>query len=113
MINRNYIKIREWERGTGETLACGTGCCATAVACILNGYTEDEVTVHVLGGDIRVFWNREENVVYIDGLMTHDFYATLTDKKIIVEKYKIKNSSDYFKIIEELEKRGIQYYVYA
>ena len=58
-------------------------------------------------------YSQEENVVYIDGLMTHDFYATLTDKKIIVEKYKIKNSSDYFKIIEELEKRGIQYYVYA
>ena len=67
VLDRNNVQMRVWERGTGETLACGTGCCATAVACILNGFTEDEVTVHVLGGKIKIFWNREENVVYMTG----------------------------------------------
>ena len=67
ILDRQNVQMRVWERGTGETLACGTGCCATAVACILNGFTEDEITVHVLGGDIKIFWDREENVVYMTG----------------------------------------------
>ena len=67
VLDRKNVEMRVWERGTGETLACGTGCCATAVACILNGLTEDEVTVHVLGGKISVFWDRQENLVYMTG----------------------------------------------
>lgn len=55
------------ERGSGETLACGTGACAVAVACILNGYTEDRVTVKLLGGDLDIYWDREENLVYMTG----------------------------------------------
>ena len=67
VLDRSNVEMRVWERGTGETLACGTGCCATAVACILNGLTEDEVTVHVLGGEIKIFWDRKENLVYMTG----------------------------------------------
>ena len=67
VLDRKNVQMRVWERGTGETLACGTGCCATAVACILNGHTEDEVTVHVLGGKIKVFWDRESNLIYMTG----------------------------------------------
>ena len=67
VLDRNNVQMRVWERGTGETLACGTGCCATAVACILNGFTEDEVTVHVLGGKTKIFWDRESNLVYMTG----------------------------------------------
>lgn len=67
VLDRNNVQMRVWERGTGETLACGTGCCATAVACILNGHTEEEVTVHVLGGKIKIFWDRESNLVYMTG----------------------------------------------
>ncbi len=67
VLDRQNVQMRVWERGTGETLACGTGCCATVVACILNGLTEDEVTVHVLGGNIKVFWDRKENLVYMTG----------------------------------------------
>jgi diaminopimelate epimerase len=67
VIDRKTVEMRVWERGSGETLACGTGCCATAVACILNGLTEDEVTVHVLGGKIKIFWDRESNLVYMTG----------------------------------------------
>lgn len=67
IINRKEVKMRVWERGTGETLACGTGACAVTVACILNGLTEDEITVHLLGGDLRVKWDQDENVVYMTG----------------------------------------------
>lgn len=67
VLDRKNVEMRVWERGTGETLACGTGCCATAVACILNGLTEEEVTVHVLGGKIRVFWDRKENRIIMTG----------------------------------------------
>lgn len=67
VIDRTHAKMRVWERGTGETLACGTGTCATAVACILNGRTDDEVTITLLGGDLIIRWDREENVVYMTG----------------------------------------------
>jgi diaminopimelate epimerase len=67
VLDRQNVRMRVWERGTGETLACGTGCCATAVACILNGLTEKEITVHVLGGKIRVFWDQEADLVYMTG----------------------------------------------
>ncbi|GFH94659.1 diaminopimelate epimerase [Lachnospiraceae bacterium] len=67
VVDRRHVKMRVWERGTGETLACGTGCCATAVACVLNGLTDNNVTVGVLGGEIQVTWDREENLVYMTG----------------------------------------------
>ena len=59
--------MRVWERGSGETLACGTGACAVAVACALNGYTEDEVTVRLLGGDLHIKWDQEKDTVYMTG----------------------------------------------
>ena len=67
LVSPTYAKMRVWERGTGETLACGTGTCATVVACILNGKTEDEVTVKLLGGELIIRWDREENIVYMTG----------------------------------------------
>ncbi len=67
VIDRKTVEMRVWERGSGETLACGTGACAVAVASILNGYTEDEVTVRLLGGDLKIFWDRKENLVYMTG----------------------------------------------
>ncbi|MBO7335333.1 MAG: diaminopimelate epimerase, partial [Lachnospiraceae bacterium] len=73
VLDRQNVRMRVWERGTGETLACGTGCCATAVACVLNGLTDDEITVHVLGGDIRVKWDRENDRVYMTGPATTVF----------------------------------------
>lgn len=67
VIDRKTLEMRVWERGSGETLACGTGACAVAVASVLNGYTEDEVTVRLLGGDLKIFWDRAENLVYMTG----------------------------------------------
>lgn len=67
VLDRNTVQMRVWERGTGETLACGTGACATAVACILNGLTEEEVTVKLLGGELKIRWDRKENTVYMTG----------------------------------------------
>lgn len=67
VLDRNTVEMRVWERGTGETLACGTGCCAIAVACCLNGLTDNRVTVKVLGGELLCEWDREENLVYMTG----------------------------------------------
>ena len=67
VIDRNTVEMRVWERGSGETLACGTGACAVAVASILNGLTEDKVTVRLLGGDLQIEWDRAENKVYMTG----------------------------------------------
>lgn len=67
VLDDHTVEMRVWERGSGETMACGTGACAVAVASILNGYTKDEVTVKLLGGDLRIFWDREANLVYMTG----------------------------------------------
>lgn len=73
ILDRKNVRMRVWERGTGETLCCGTGCCATTVACILNGYTDNEITVHVPGGKIDVLWNKEDNHIYMTGPATTVF----------------------------------------
>lgn len=67
IIDRQTVEMRVWERGSGETLACGTGACAAAVASILNGFTEDKVTVKLLGGDLFIEWDKETNHVYMTG----------------------------------------------
>lgn len=67
VIDDSHVKMRVWERGTGETLACGTGCCATVVACVLNHLTGEHVTVQVLGGEIEIYWDQKENLVYMTG----------------------------------------------
>lgn len=67
VLDEKTLNMRVWERGSGETLACGTGTCATVVASCLNGHTGDDVTVHLLGGDLHIRWDREENLVYMTG----------------------------------------------
>lgn len=67
VLDRHTAEMRVWERGSGETLACGTGACAVAVACVLNGLTEEEVTVKLLGGELQIRWDREKDRVYMTG----------------------------------------------
>ncbi len=67
IIDKNTVKMRVWERGSGETFACGTGACASVVASVLNGLTENKVTVKLLGGDLEIEYNQDENTVYMTG----------------------------------------------
>ncbi|MGN1188095.1 MAG: diaminopimelate epimerase [Lachnospiraceae bacterium] len=67
VADRKNLYMRVWERGTGETLACGTGACASAVATMLNGLCDRAVTVHLLGGDLQIEWDASDNVVYMTG----------------------------------------------
>ena len=75
VIDHHTLQMRVWERGSGETLACGTGACAVAVASVLNGHVDGNspVTVKLLGGDLQIFWNRQENLVYMTGPATTVF----------------------------------------
>lgn len=67
VIDRNRIKMRVWERGSGETLACGTGACASVVASVVNGFTDNEVKVSLLGGDLHIKYDKDKNMVYMTG----------------------------------------------
>ena len=67
IVDEENVKMRVWERGAGETLACGTGACATVVACYLNGYTKRNVNIELLGGKLFIEWNKENNHVYMTG----------------------------------------------
>lgn len=67
IVDRQTLNMRVWERGAGETLACGTGACAAAVAAILNGYCDRKMTIHLLGGDLEIEWNQKNNHVYMTG----------------------------------------------
>lgn len=78
IIDRNNIEMRVYERGAGETLACGTGACATAVSAILNGYCNNKVTVHLLGGDLLIEWSGNENdSVIMTGPAEYAFTGTV------------------------------------
>lgn len=78
VIDRENIEMRVYERGTGETLACGTGACATAVSAILNDYCDNKVTVHLLGGDLLIEWSGNENdSVIMTGPAEYAFTGTV------------------------------------
>ncbi len=77
IVDRNNVKMRVWERGAGETLACGTGACATAVACCLNDLTDRDLNVELLGGTLKIEWNNEDNHVYMTGPAVTVFEGTL------------------------------------
>lgn len=73
VIDRKHVEMRVWERGSGETQACGTGACACAMASILNGYTDNEVTVSLLGGDLIIRYDEDSNTIFMTGPATEVF----------------------------------------
>jgi diaminopimelate epimerase len=73
--SRTEASMRVWERGSGETWACGTGTCATVMACILNGYTDNRVLVHLLGGDLTIEYDEKTNHIYMTGPATEVFHG--------------------------------------
>ena len=77
VISKDKLKMRVWERGSGETMACGTGACATVVAGILNGHSARKTTVELLGGDLQIEWNEADNHVYLTGGATTVFEGSL------------------------------------
>ncbi len=73
VLTRSEANMRVWERGSAETWACGTGTCATVMACILNDKTDDKVLVHLRGGDLTIEYDRETNHVFMTGPATEVF----------------------------------------
>lgn len=67
VLSREEVSMRVWERGSGETLACGTGACASVMACILNGKTGNRVRIHLLGGDLFIEYDEETNHIFMTG----------------------------------------------
>lgn len=75
VLGRDLIQMRVWERGSGETLACGTGACAAAAACMARGYTGDEVTVRLVGGELSIKYDRKKDTIYMTGPARTVFYG--------------------------------------
>lgn len=73
VLTNNHVKMRVWERGSGETMACGTGACASVVAGVLNGLISRRTTVELLGGELTIEWKEEDNHVYLTGGATTVF----------------------------------------
>lgn len=73
VLSPDHVKMRVWERGAGETLACGTGACAVLVAGVLRGLLENEATIDLLGGSLKIEWNKSDNHVYMTGGATTVF----------------------------------------
>lgn len=73
IVNRHRVKMRVWERGAGETLACGTGCCATLVACVLNDKTDRHATIELLGGELEIEWDEASGDIFMSGPATTVF----------------------------------------
>ena len=73
VISRAEVSMRVWERGSNETWACGTGTCATVMACIMNGYTENKVLVHLRGGDLTIEYDPNTKHIYMTGPATEVF----------------------------------------
>jgi diaminopimelate epimerase len=77
VVDRKILKMRVWERGSGETLACGTGACATLAAAVVTGRAEPEATVQLLGGELEIRWDREAGAIFMTGPAAFVFDGTI------------------------------------
>lgn len=84
ILDRKTVRMRVWERGSGETLACGSGCCAVLVAGVLNSLTDDEIVIHLPGGEVIVYWDRKAKKVYLTGSAVMVFSGEITRQSIHV-----------------------------
>jgi len=82
IIDDSTIRMRVWERGSGETLACGTGACASVVACVLNGKTKRDVCVKLIGGDLKISWDEKTGSVYMTGPAKKVFNGTVNIEEL-------------------------------
>ena len=78
VLSKDRLKMRVWERGSGETMACGTGACASLVAAVLNGHTNRKATVELIGGELTIEWKESDNHVYLSGSETTVFEGEIT-----------------------------------
>lgn len=92
IVNRNFIKIREWERGTGETIGCGTGCCSSVVAGVLTGRCDRNVTVEQIGGLLEVNWDEKTNTMFMKG-PSHIVFESEIDVDHIIYESKKRNTN--------------------
>ncbi|MGC9150621.1 MAG: diaminopimelate epimerase [Microbacter sp.] len=86
ILSPDHLKMRVWERGSGETLACGTGACAATVASVLNGKSERKVTMELTGGTLFIEWSEADNHVYMTGPATTVFEGTYFPESSITQK---------------------------
>ena len=82
VLDENRIRMRVWERGSGETFACGTGACAAVVASVLNGFTKDCVTVELLGGCLEIEWDTKGDTVFMTGPAATVFHGEIDVTKL-------------------------------
>ncbi|MBM7582390.1 diaminopimelate epimerase [Caldicoprobacter guelmensis] len=88
VIDRQTLKVRVWERGAGETMACGTGACAVLVASVLNGLSQRNATVKLLGGDLIIEWNEDDGHVYMTGPAVKVFDGEIDLEMLSATAYK-------------------------
>lgn len=86
VLDEHNLQMRVWERGSGETLACGTGACAAAVSSIINGYTKEQVNVKLLGGTLQIYWDKKENLVYMTGPAAEVFHGEIDIDRVEEER---------------------------
>ncbi len=101
IIDRNNIKMREWERGTGETIGCGTGCCTATVAAVLTGRCDREVRVHQIGGILETNWDEETGTMFMKG-PSHTVFESEIDVDRIINK-KTNRVKKLTKLLENVE----------
>lgn len=86
VLDQKTVQMRVWERGSGETLACGTGACAVTVACVLNELTKRTVTVKLRGGDLQIEWEKDTGIAYMTGPAEHVFEGEIQLPDVLSEK---------------------------
>ena len=101
VIDRNTIKIREWERGTGETIGCGTGCCTATVAAILTGRCDRNIKVHQIGGILETNWDEETGEMFMKG-PSHTVFESEIDVDSIINK-KMNRTKSLRKLLENVD----------